>query len=445
MQKILLAGLAAYAMATPLRAWNFSEHQIIGRHAYAQACDELRRDEKAIEGQAAVRLALACAPAPADLFAPAEEKRRSIRYEPLNYAEEPVYGEACGLADHIRDPKDLGSELAGRAAASFFQYGVLTLTNLRHFHPAVTTAYMTMHQRALREVVEASGQDGMAQKMAFDAALFTQAFADHFLQDAFASGHMGFNRAGSSVAATLTYHDRLNSVGREVINARGTRWVTKGDNHLADNADVSTHVTEATALSVAQFLRAFIQGTADDRTVDDILPLIPSYYVRQQHHLVHPLAQVDVPVDVSLTLDVWSFSDGAMRQSSGRVERGLMIGSSMAFGAFKVGRRTIHHRSYLGVGRPRSGDSNRTMLEAGYLWRLGLSNEGLIVYEVGIGTSGSINRDRLLTLRLIGGANFEMGKTYLRVQAGPAYQVSHGVYRWGAFTTVGVGYAWRAD
>jgi hypothetical protein len=444
MRKILLAGLAVYGIAAPLRAWNFSEHRIIGRHAYAQACDELRNDATAIEGQAAARLALVCAPAPPTLLAPVEEKKNSIRFETLHYAEEPVYGEACGLADHIRDPKDLGTELAGRAAASFFQYGVLTLTNLRHFHPAVTPAYMTMHQRALREAVEASRLDGVAQKMAFDSALFTQAFADHFLQDAFASGHMGFNRAGSSVAATLTYHDRFNSVGREVINARGTRWLTKGDNHLADNEQVSTPVTEATALSVAQFLRAFIHGAADDRTVDDILPLIPAYYVRQRN-LVHPLAQVDVPVDVNLTLDVWFFSDGAMRQNSGRVERGLMIGGSMSFGELKVGRRPIHQRAYLGLGRPRSGNSDRTMLESGYLWRTGLSNEGLIVYEVGIGGSGSINRDRLLTLRLIGGANFELGKTYLRVQAGPAYQVSHGVYRWGAFTTVGVGYAWRAD
>ena len=108
-------------------------------------------------------------------------------------------------------------------------------------------------------------------------AIFESAFADHYLQDSFAAGHMGFNRAASSAAAAKSFHDAWNARGRVATDRAGHRWVTFGDGRLDDpaNEEGRRHLIEAATLSVRGVLTAFVLGArvpADEIAVWQILP-----------------------------------------------------------------------------------------------------------------------------------------------------------------------------
>jgi hypothetical protein len=97
--------------------------------------------------------------------------------------------------------------------------------------------YLTLHAFAITLAERAGGEYWRGNlesgsRYLYYAILFN-AFADHFLEDMFASGHLVVKR---TIASTLInnrkLHDFYNQVGVSVANVRGQVWKTYGDNNL---------------------------------------------------------------------------------------------------------------------------------------------------------------------------------------------------------------------
>ena len=171
-------------------------------------------------------------------------------------------------------------------------YLELALQNTDHFGWHNIRAYCRHHGTALDLARSARGQ----QDERFRRALYTNAFADHFLTDAFAAGHVRVPRAeirtwaGSkgldekiagvlskilhdqdghvdlrSLHGTAAETDRPPSDGLEVTDSTGSRWVTRCDGQLFLEADAagSTAVKRpiaAVAASLKEVLLAWQKG-----------------------------------------------------------------------------------------------------------------------------------------------------------------------------------------
>ena len=85
-------------------------------------------------------------------------------------------------------------------------------------------------------------------------AFITNAFADHFLQDAFASGHLPVKRNCNSLD-NKGVHDYYCRVGINVVNERGESWRTFGDNFYDDVT--YAHAIAACQRSISELWEAF--------------------------------------------------------------------------------------------------------------------------------------------------------------------------------------------
>jgi hypothetical protein len=141
--------------------------------------------------------------------------------------------------------------------------------------------YMTLAQKNLSHFTNVGGgrnnlatwRDGhaaalsLAQQGDANAAWAMNAAADHFLTDAFSSGHLRQDRAALTSSkpgqiSALIQHDLDNVFGVAVHNLRGDRWVDYGDDHLNDRANTLglRIAVEAESMSKADIQRAL--GTA---------------------------------------------------------------------------------------------------------------------------------------------------------------------------------------
>jgi hypothetical protein len=168
-------------------------------------------------------------------------------------------------------------------------YVELALRNTDHFGWHNVRAYCRHHARALDLALAARGRDDET----FRQALYTSAFADHFLTDGFAAGHVRVPRAqirawaeetgrGEKLAGVLSkvLHDQDGHVdagslhgqvdenarapgdGLHVQNAAGDEWYTRCDGQLflerrADAGPAVEHAVEAVAASVGELLFAW--------------------------------------------------------------------------------------------------------------------------------------------------------------------------------------------
>ena len=158
--------------------------------------------------------------------------------------------------------------------------------NIDHFGWHNMRAYVQNHKKALELAVYSfklrnEGKSAQA-KIALDRALIVNSFADHYLTDAFAAGHIRVPRREFEVWAekklggilrnkradlmTMIFHE-LDGVdaftgeeGMAVQNARGDQWVTRSDGHLQkpdeDNPTVYLMPLEAVTVSTADILKA---------------------------------------------------------------------------------------------------------------------------------------------------------------------------------------------
>jgi hypothetical protein len=129
---------------------------------------------------------------------------------------------------------------------SWIEYGLLALDNVEHFTPHNWYQYARHHLNALDLALDRN----------LDGALVRNAFADHFLTDAFASGHTRTPRllpTGKKLGAVASkrMHDEENEHGLWFYNREGYVWHGYGDDRLGFN---QVHLS-MTAIAVSRSIR----------------------------------------------------------------------------------------------------------------------------------------------------------------------------------------------
>ncbi len=210
------------------------------------------------------------------------------RYRPLTELEiRPgltlTYGEVVALAgDYYATPQELAEELTTAVAEAirgvtpqdegtfllnthrgWFDYALLANENQDHFAPRCWARYAQHHAEALQ----------LALDKELDAALVRNAFADHFLTDAFASGHLRVPRDGlvglTGALPTRKMHDEENVQGLWVQSASGFVWRAYGDDHLGTNPVHLTLTAYAVGLSLQRLFKAYrMEGAQREELLD---------------------------------------------------------------------------------------------------------------------------------------------------------------------------------
>ena len=236
--------LASMACSNGARGWGSHEHEEIGGEGYKEACAMLER-----EGATAASL-------------PGREERMRIACGSVDVSAQ-VYGQATSLGgDNFAQPEDFFTAAGFGKVWSRVHHALLARVNTSHFHPFASRDWRDHHERAVELAREAAGMSGLEMFAGFERAFFESAFGDHFLQDGFAAGHMGFNRSASSAAAAYAFHNDWNKRGRTVHNRNGDTWVTLGDNLLDDPRNVAgkAHVLYTETHSIFGVLSTFVDG-----------------------------------------------------------------------------------------------------------------------------------------------------------------------------------------
>jgi hypothetical protein len=88
-------------------------------------------------------------------------------------------------------------------------------------------------------------------------ALLYNGFADHYLQDAFASGHIVVRRHALHALDDNGKHDYYGRVGLFVQNRRGDRWLARGDGYIEPGEETQSYAAEAVTGSLDELWDAF--------------------------------------------------------------------------------------------------------------------------------------------------------------------------------------------
>ncbi|MCQ4211720.1 eCIS core domain-containing protein [Streptomyces longispororuber] len=204
-----------------------------------------------------------------------------------------------GIMDDERRGKD-GDTDKRYAAATGGRYLELAGRNDAHFARLNRAMWRGLHEQAVVKARAAARGD----ETDYQAALFLDTAAGHYLTDAFAAGHvidktqvmaaisrhlrerptlarrggMQLHLSGIELVGKLpdlalkNIHDRLNREGVPVSNARGMRWRTYGDKHLKDSPETSRVAALAVFLSRSQVTAARAGRTVDPAEVESLLP-----------------------------------------------------------------------------------------------------------------------------------------------------------------------------
>lgn len=133
------------------------------------------------------------------------------------------YGELVAYPDYVSRPDALvapgregmrrisSAQVRDKVAPGSWGYWALTemLRNSHHFRQEALTGYREGHRRALDAARSRGDGTGLAEALALNA------YADHFLQDFFAPGHMTEEALGKSFMGNARVHDRDNRQGRK--------------------------------------------------------------------------------------------------------------------------------------------------------------------------------------------------------------------------------------
>jgi hypothetical protein len=185
-----------------------------------------------------------------------------------------VYASLPTSPGHVVPDEDRAfDEATGGTAYKNGRYLNLAATNLDHFGVDAMTCYNAGHILAQRYAIKAKHSPDP--EKALMIAYAVNAFADHFLTDLFAAGHMRtprrklYESAWNSVTQTAAgicakgMHDEDNKFGLWVENARGDKWVAYGDARYRDwcNAANRTVMKGALQQSINDVWNAFKTST----------------------------------------------------------------------------------------------------------------------------------------------------------------------------------------
>ena len=435
----LAALIAPLAAARPALAWASVEHQELGRASYLGACAELTAtvaSRGASDARIKARLELVA-------------ERTSLSW-PSSTATRPR-----SPGDFLGHPSEFLSQTGAWRFSSKKSYYLLALENSAHFNPTSTRSWAEYHQQAITFALAGAAAEGVAAVEQLQLASFESAFADHYLQDSFAAGHMGFNRGASSAAAAKSFHDTWNTRGRVATDRAGHRWVTYGDGRLNDpaNTEGRQHVLEAAMLSVRGVLGAFVLGARapeDELGVWQILPFtieapellaeVAEIFIRDDktvgtHELV-PLQLTIRPThkDMVATASFWSV--GAFNDP-GDPYLALVGGLELAV-------PFVPAQTYLGAGGTLQAPEQKraVVVDTGVLLPLGLSVAGLISHQLNVTCSWLIRSGLGAIVHAEYQLNIELGDVLLNLHAGIAEIFPQP--RAGYFAAAGVGFVFSA-
>jgi hypothetical protein len=392
-------------------AWTYLEHTEIGQESYRRACTDLEKTIDKANRRQALLYEIACA-------------RLPVKAQ--------LYGQAVALAgDRFTSPDDFRASGSGWKAASRKQYLSLALTNNTHFHPIAPRQWRKYHKQALNHGAAASKLAGLDAVERFELAVFHNAFADHFLHDSFAAGHMGFNRPASSVAASLAFHDAWNEKGRTVRDRLGRVWTTYGDGGLnnKENRVGRARVIEVSTRSVAGLLQTFMSGARDvDHELDiwrrlpfaieaTALPSTSESLFRKlpKNGKLHPLGAINRPALKDRVLELRFVSGGSVFDN-----RPLLA----ALAGFDLSLPLVG-RSRIGVGGSAPYSEKRDMhfvAEFAVMGNIGKSLNGLFHHQLAAGALWELRTDDFATNVHAGYLlDFEIGRNIVRLEAAPAW------------------------
>ena len=346
-----------------------------------------------------------------------------------------LYGEATMLAgDFLGDPGDFKSPQGSWRFRSRKSYWLLALENGAHFHPMSTYAWREHHETAVALALTAAAAQGLASLQAFEKAIHESAFADHFLQDSFCSGHMGFNRIASSAAASKSFHDAWNVRGRLVTDRAGRRWVTFGDGLLdnKENEDGRRHVLDASTLSIHSVLRAFVRG---ERSPQDELSVWQA--------LPYTIEAPEIPVSV---IEIVTF-DGTKDETKADRQLWPLLGLMKPAQKDLVGHAGVWSaapftdadepiiaavagldlavpfvpaQSYLGIGGTlrEPGGGHSAVVDTGILAPIELTSDGLFSHEANLTVSWIFRSGLQVIGHLEYQLNIELGTFLFSLRAG---------------------------
>jgi len=147
----------------------------------------------------------------------------------------------------------------------------LASCNFDHFTPHNWLRWAEEHLVALEQALAWN----------LDEALLRNAFGDHFLTDAFASGHMRVPRVLLARSAPLSVlggfpsrdmHNEENAHGLWVENLAGDVWHAYGDDHLGDNPVHLSLAAAALGRSVRRIYRAWRMDAPEREALRALLP-----------------------------------------------------------------------------------------------------------------------------------------------------------------------------
>ncbi|RZA20466.1 MAG: hypothetical protein EOP10_18150 [Proteobacteria bacterium] len=232
---------------------------------------------------------------------------------------------------------EVGDENLGYFTAFGWEYLEMSICNFDHFGWENMKRYVEFHSEALELALAANAEQDPGMKTeTLRQALIANAFADHFLTDGFAAGHirvprkqgltwqkvvcdkpagetrdqekarLAGNKQGKAVGAMAKFqHDNdhrfaagsSGNKGLKVLNAKGQRWQTRSDGELyiaASQDDTAVRMpVHAVRLSILEVMNAYSRGVVPSG-VYAAAELVPFIDPNEQ-----PITQT-FPADMSL-------------------------------------------------------------------------------------------------------------------------------------------------
>jgi|GEM_PF-3271206 len=144
----------------------------------------------------------------------------------------------------------------------------------------VSAKYAMLHCAALDMMYSAgalwnTGQQELAITFIRKALLYN-GFADHYLQDAFASGHLVVRRGALHALDDNGAHDYYGRIGLRVRNRRGDSWTSFGDGYIDRDSDTYRYAVDAVAVSLEELWTMFERsrsGTTEASPLEKLVDL----------------------------------------------------------------------------------------------------------------------------------------------------------------------------
>ncbi len=235
------------------------------------------------------------------------------------------------LLDHVKDNINSGNKLEisdsfdknFNAATGGFGYGDLRSTpddgpdqgmrglylqlatyDYDHFGEDATKAYLVGHGLALKLASKATNEEELLYAYAVEG------YADHFMTDTFAAGHIRTPRKEIQIACVNNFpeatvgifgtddekkallaklmHDYDGEHGLTMVNGQGDKWFAEGDKHFytPENSENRQRVTAAVQLSADQVYTAYKTRNPDlDANKTAMLKLLPDFKATRMANL----------------------------------------------------------------------------------------------------------------------------------------------------------------